>query len=477
MFNTRTPRTPFLLADGTHNHGHLEQEQKQEQKQGRGQGRGQGREDKRSLCRVKAALCPRKRTRAQAEAVFMSDAEASEAFCARLERLKLVCSVCCSEGWLVSEATAPLPARVMHVAACGDATHATCSACLRTEVDRALFSLVPGPGPGPGPDSGGTWDAHVSVQCMFPFSAARCLAKYAAKTTLAVASDRAIAFRARRRALLTALRAGGLHGQQGLASRMSVDGTRALVQCPACARDDSVALVAFATHALHACAHCDAAWCTRCTRVEPRPPNAGHLCPCPNACPCLALSDALVPTAFSRAFYDADGWPKRKHTVAAVDVVRAARALAEGAACSREYFAACPVCRYSLHKTSACNSLTHCGRAVCNACGLASHPWEAHLPMDHWDAHGKEGCPQWDADPFWNGPVAACGYACIEDACFTDARECTEAAHGAGRARMHVARRALALRALRSEFPIALGLGQDLGLELQGGEENEGGSG
>jgi len=82
----------------------------------------------------------------------------------------------------------------------------------------------------------------------------------------------------------------------------------------------------------------------------------------------------------------------------------------------------CPICLCHLSKSSACNSISHCGIEICNICGFFSHPptIEQHqdqqttncsslslssintrIPANHWDAQGYYGCPRWDTDDFW----------------------------------------------------------------------------
>ena len=389
--------------------------------------------------------CKRMRARAAAEsALFMSDTEAQEAFSSRLIRLRLTCSVCCADGWAVDEECAPRAARIMHVASCGQHTHATCGTCLKSEVDQALFSTSL---------SSLSSSRPPRVQCLFPFSTLRCTARYSVASTLAVASDRALNFWRGRRT-----RAHQHPASPGSPTeRMSRDGTRALVTCAGCSQLDSVALSEFALCQSHACSNCDAVWCTRCGL-----PNTGNGA----ECLCLALPDAFVPTAFSRLFYEHDGWPRRKHEVSPADVDALNAQLQQRKQKQNEdledtrFYVECHACRFKLHKTSACNSLSHCNRVVCNACGCGAHPWEAHMPLDHWDAGGVAGCPQWDTDSFWNAPPTSCGYACVENDCFSDSRACSKPAHGSGIAHMNTARRSLALRRLLCEFPIPISVTQ-----------------
>ena len=403
-------------------------------------------------------------------AMFMSDAELNEAFVNRLERLKLTCAVCCTEGWKHDEVCAPHAARIMHIPQCGHTAHATCSKCLQMQVDKTLFS-----------DCSDFLDrlensdlrqrqsqeTFPRVQCLFPFSLKRCASKYSTSSTTAVASDRAMSFWRIQRAH------GAIH-KDNERRRISKDGTRALVACPACTQQDSVALMAFACNQTHTCSHCFKSWCTRCNQ----------LCPVQDACPCLALPDALVSTAFSRIFCEKDGWPLRKNQVDAHALDKKIASLSlplvpplvpspspllplplvsfnnenektgetedteETSSQDAAFYVSCPSCRFKLHKTSACNSLTHCSRTVCNACGVAAHPWEAHLPIDHWDSSGRAGCPQWDTDPYW----AQFGFVCVENSCFSEHHECKLSAHTHGIQKMQAARRQLALKRVEHEF-------------------------
>ena len=419
--------------------------------------------------------------------MFISDAELNEAFVNRLERLKLTCAVCCAEGWKHDEVCAPHAARIMHIPQCGHTAHATCSKCLQVQVDKTLFSDFSNFS-----DRLNYSDLHrrqsqetfPRVQCLFPFSSNRCAFKYSTSSTISVASDRAMSFWRIQRAH------GAIH-KDNERRRISKDGTRALVACPACTQQDSVALVAFACNQTHACSHCFKSWCTRCNQ----------LCPVQDACPCLALPDALVSTAFSRIFCEKDGWPLRKNQVDARALEKKIASLSLSLPLSRvpplvpplvstpmpspllplprvfplvsfndenektgetedtkdteetlsqdaAFYVSCPSCRFKLHKTSACNSLTHCSRTVCNACGVAAHPWEAHLPIDHWDSSGRAGCPQWDTDPYW----AQFGFVCVENSCFSEHHECKLSAHTHGIQKMQAARRQLALKRVEHEF-------------------------
>jgi len=107
----------------------------------------------------------------------------------------------------------------------------------------------------------------------------------------------------------------------------------------------------------------------------------------------------------------------------------------------------CPDCDVPLHKTSACNELSHCGRAICNVCGACSLPWEPpHLPSSHWSVDGSPGCPRFDVADW----AVKCGYICVEGTCFTDEIECSVSSHQPGIRRMHAARKQRMLLALHT---------------------------
>lgn len=398
--------------------------------------------------------------RTRAPVHVMSDEEHAAVLKSRLERIKLQCCVCCDEGWLTTEETAPRARRIMHLAACRDWEHATCMACLAREADRVLSAAA-----ARRQRADAVRPEKINLPCMYPYGTTACPDRYRWSTVRAVASADALAR--------------FLAPPAARASRLLADGVSAALACPACGALSSVLLPALALGEHTTCARCAATWCTRCARVTPSP------CPCP--CPCAALPDTEVPTAFSRFFTHADGWPKRKSEVtcdelriftdamcgvatsvmssvsgrkrqraADSDGVSPHHSSADSDSASPWHHVSCPDCRAGLFKTSACNDLTHCERHVCNVCSVASFPWEPFLPPSHWDKDGVFGCPQWDYDPHWNAAAkaggVACGFMCVEGDCCSDGAECAVAEHALGIRAMHAARRAKTLAALAREF-------------------------
>jgi len=105
----------------------------------------------------------------------------------------------------------------------------------------------------------------------------------------------------------------------------------------------------------------------------------------------------------------------------------------------------CPECDVPLHKTSACNELTHCNKAICNVCGACSFPWEPpHLPSTHWSVNGSQGCPRFDVG-HW---ALSCGYVCVEGDCFTEEQECKIPSHQPGILKMHFSRKQKMLKSV-----------------------------
>ena len=106
----------------------------------------------------------------------------------------------------------------------------------------------------------------------------------------------------------------------------------------------------------------------------------------------------------------------------------------------------CPVCDVLLQKTSACNELHHCGRAICYVCGASSLPWEpAHLPSHHWahenDTLSSPRCARFDSHSMWS----ACGYMCTSACVGVNEADCVNQTHQSGIFSMNMARRDIML--------------------------------
>ena len=99
----------------------------------------------------------------------------------------------------------------------------------------------------------------------------------------------------------------------------------------------------------------------------------------------------------------------------------------------------CPICLISLYKTTACNSMAHCGVEICNVCGLFTTAIGKHLPEHHWDATGSKGCPRWDQDIFWKRSCHI-QYKCEENKCHTHDMDCKLLDHIPGRIDMNAVR-------------------------------------
>lgn len=105
----------------------------------------------------------------------------------------------------------------------------------------------------------------------------------------------------------------------------------------------------------------------------------------------------------------------------------------------------CFDCLAGIVKSELCNSMLHCGLAVCYACGSAAVcpvTGEAlsELPVSHWDEAGINGCPRWPNSTYWN-LYGACGFQCVQDQCYDELRDCTVDAHFVGRANVDMKRR------------------------------------
>ena len=112
--------------------------------------------------------------------------------------------------------------------------------------------------------------------------------------------------------------------------------------------------------------------------------------------------------------------------------------------------ASCANCATPMHKTSACNELTHCGLKVCYHCGYTGLPWESSL-FDHWDSEGRLGCPRFDNDRFW--AEMQCASLCSGTLCGGDAHDCTDPAHRAVIVQQHYVRKLSHLRGLFYSLP------------------------
>jgi hypothetical protein len=360
-----------------------------------------------------------RRRAARADAMLLPDAELRELHAERLQRLQLTCAVCHDAGWAVGELKAPPRARTMVALSCSQ--HALCLACA------AAWGA-----------SEAAWTGG-RVRCPASASGCRGLLPAALSQPWRAAADR----RLRAQSVTDA--------------------------CPTCAAAVVVPATDLEAPWLRHAGGCPA-WCTRCAAPQrPGAPSAGEAV----ACACSALPEDALPHAWSRTVHDASGAPVRKSSVS----LQAVRARLARLAAGPEPFAHCPCCDVALAKTAACNQLHHCGpRAVCNACGAASLPWEGRgLPDSHWApdepavaqpvaqpavaaaAHhltgscGASGCPRWDADD----SLRAAGFACQEGVCFSACEPCTRPDHAQGRAALHALRRARFLRRLVAEFPAA----------------------
>ncbi len=110
----------------------------------------------------------------------------------------------------------------------------------------------------------------------------------------------------------------------------------------------------------------------------------------------------------------------------------------------------CPRCQVKIRKTSQCNSISHCGLHICYVCRFTTT--EPFIPLEHWDDHGRCGCPRWDTSPFWN-QGGQCTYSCVLGECFDDERVCTLANHQSGIHSMNSLRQCWAVWALFRSLP------------------------
>lgn len=197
-------------------------------------------------------------------------------------------------------------------------------------------------------------------------------------------------------------------------------GTMIRLDCPRCRRRDAlVSHELLEESGIAQCLSCLYKFCSRC-ESEARSEMG--------ACSCQNLPDQNVPSAWSRHFMHADGWPMRRREITFTNVedsVRELPTVESGAPVS------CPTCGLLLHKSSECNELTHCagGCRVCYWCGAQSFPWETHgLPTDHWKT-----CPRYD----WDALCKDTGFGCTQGLCYSDHAECHVAEHQSGIAAMH----------------------------------------
>ena len=110
----------------------------------------------------------------------------------------------------------------------------------------------------------------------------------------------------------------------------------------------------------------------------------------------------------------------------------------------------CSCCRTPMHKSTACNELTHCGLRKCFVCGLSSLEGEKNL-IDH---YGHDRCPLYDADG-WRHMTRGMP-RCVEGECHDEHRDCTCPEHAAYRATVVYGRRCHMLVAALRTLPPGL---------------------
>jgi len=110
----------------------------------------------------------------------------------------------------------------------------------------------------------------------------------------------------------------------------------------------------------------------------------------------------------------------------------------------------CFNCLYPLHKSAACNELSHCGIKRCYVCGMSGSEHNTFL-CDHWSASGNYGCPRWDTDRFWDH--LGIKLECHEGDCFSDSHDCTEPSHAMAVQQMVHVRRLRHIRAALVSLP------------------------
>ena len=116
--------------------------------------------------------------------------------------------------------------------------------------------------------------------------------------------------------------------------------------------------------------------------------------------------------------------------------------------------AKCRGCFASLHKSSQCNELRHCGVAVCYHCGASGSEDEPVL-IDHWDSRGHRGCPRYDDDRFWKnmGLCTLCGGQECGD---TEHGDCTIPTHVERKRRQDYVRKMVHIDAALESLPLSL---------------------
>ena len=94
-------------------------------------------------------------------------------------------------------------------------------------------------------------------------------------------------------------------------------------------------------------------------------------------------------------------------------------------------FVKCFICLIPILKSEQCNGLSHCGTEICYACGKSAKC--GSTLQEHWSASGKNGCPRWDHDPYWN-KIANCNFKCIEGECYGEYSDgiCFDVTHQQG---------------------------------------------
>jgi hypothetical protein len=154
------------------------------------------------------------------------------------------------------------------------------------------------------------------------------------------------------------------------------------------------------------CLKCNRTSCGRCDEED---------------CQCLNISQELLPKGYSRVF--SNGFvPLRRHRVTDKMIDQKIQNL-------EEHFPLvhikCQNCKTTLHKSSACNDMFHCGRIhTCNFCQQNSFPWEKGMPLEHWQT-----CPRWEHDLAW--------FPCKDGECYNDQNECSDKNHTEAIERLH----------------------------------------
>ena len=110
----------------------------------------------------------------------------------------------------------------------------------------------------------------------------------------------------------------------------------------------------------------------------------------------------------------------------------------------------CACCATPMHKSGACNEMTHCGLRKCYVCGLSSFEGQSNL-IDHY--HGHDRCPLWDSG--WQGITHGMP-RCVHGECHDDSRDCACPEHAAYRATVTHARRQRMLAAALKSMPSSL---------------------